>query len=59
MVRSWVARDSSARLRSPDLRGKKPSKQNRSEASPDRASAVRTAEGPGATVTGTWTWTAA
>ena len=59
MVRSWVARDSRARRRSPGLRGRNPSKQKRSEASPDRARAVSTAEGPGATVTGTCSRTAA
>ena len=30
-MRSWAARDSRARRRSPGLRGRKPSKQNRSE----------------------------
>ena len=35
-MRSWVARDSKARRRSPGLRGRNPSKQQRSEASPDR-----------------------
>ena len=37
----------SARLRSPALRGRNPSKQNRSTGSPDSASATRTADGPG------------
>ena len=43
----------------PALRGRNPSKQNRSVASPDRASAVSTAEGPGTAVTGTPAWIAA
>ena len=37
--------------RSPALRGRKPSKQNRSTGSPDTASAAITADGPGSTVT--------
>lgn len=39
------------RVRSPSLRGGKPSKQNRSVGSPDTASAVVTADGPGTAVT--------
>ena len=39
--------------RSPPLRGRKPSKQNRSTGSPETASAVVTADGPGTEVTGT------
>ena len=41
----------SRRRRSPALRGRKPSKQNRSTGSPDTASAVSTADGPGTAVT--------
>ena len=37
--------------RSPALRGRKPSKQNRSTGSPETASAVVTADGPGTDVT--------
>ncbi len=37
--------------RSPALRGRNPSKQNRSTGSPDSASAVSTADGPGTAVT--------
>ena len=40
-----------ARPRSPALRGRKPSKQNRSTGSPETASAVSTADGPGTAVT--------
>ena len=39
--------------RSPALRGRKPSKQNRSTGSPETASAVVTADGPGTEVTAT------
>ena len=46
-----VAFSSNLRVRSPSLRGGKPSKQNRSVGSPDTASAVVTAEGPGTAVT--------
>ena len=42
----------SARRRSPGLRGRNPSKQKRSVGSPDSASAVVTADGPGTLVTG-------
>ena len=49
----------SARRRSPALRGRKPSKQNRSTGSPDTASAISTALGPGTQVTRTPASTAA
>ena len=52
-VRRSSASASSARRRSPGRRGRKPSKQNRSDGSPDSASAVVTADGPGTAVTGT------
>lgn len=51
MVRSSVARAPSRRRRSPPLRGRNPSKQNLSTGSPDTASAVSTADGPGTAVT--------
>ena len=51
MVRRSPASTASARARSPDLRGRNPSKQNRSDGSPDSASAVITADGPGTDVT--------
>ena len=44
-------RDWKSFLRSPDLRGKKPSKLNLSVGKPDTARAARTADGPGTTVT--------
>jgi hypothetical protein len=53
--KTWVRRSaasSAKRLaRSPGRRGGNPSKQNRSVGSPDTASAVVTAEGPGSAVT--------
>ena len=54
-IRVWasLASELSSRARSPLLRGRNPSKLKRSLARPDSASAVSTAEGPGATVTGT------
>ena len=52
MVRRSAASAASSRRRSPALRGRKPSKQNRSTGSPDTASAVVTADGPGSAVTG-------
>jgi hypothetical protein len=59
IVRGSSASASNARRRSPGLRGRNPSKQNRSVASPDSASAVSTADGPGTAVTGTPASTAA
>ena len=53
IVRSSAASDASRRARSPALRGRNPSKQNRSLASPEMASAVVTAEGPASAVTRT------
>ncbi len=50
-MRGSVASSASRRARSPALRGRNPSKQNRSTGSPDNASAVRTADGPGTAVT--------
>ena len=50
-VRGSPARAANARDRSPARRGRKPSKQNRSTGSPDTASAVVTADGPGSAVT--------
>ena len=50
-VRGSVDSACSARRRSPPLRGRKPSKQNRSTGSPDTASATVTADGPGRQVT--------
>ncbi len=44
-------RPASRRPRSPALRGRKPSKQNRSTGSPETASAASTADGPGTVVT--------
>ena len=46
-VRCSCSSAASRRARSPGLRGRKPSKQNRSTGSPETASAVSTAEGPG------------
>ena len=51
MVRCSPARPASRRPRSPALRGRNPSKQNRSTGSPDTARAVSTALGPGTAVT--------
>ena len=51
IVRCSAASAASRRDRSPALRGRKPSKQNRSTGSPDTASAVSTADGPGTAVT--------
>ena len=59
IVRSSAARAASRRPRSPALRGRKPSKQNRSTGSPLTASAVSTALGPGTAVTRTSCSTAA
>ena len=59
IVRSSAARAASRRDRSPALRGRNPSKQNRSTGSPETASAVSTADGPGTAVTGTPASTAA
>src|SRR5690625_3323376 len=50
MVRRSSASAPNVRARSPGLRGGNPSKQNRSTGSPDNASAVSTADGPGTTV---------
>ena len=50
-VRVSVARSANRRSRSPDLRGGNPSKQNLSVGSPETASAVVTADGPGTAVT--------
>src|SRR3954469_24146203 len=52
-VRRSSATSRSRESRSPPLRGRNPSKQNRSTGSPDSASAVRTADGPGTAVTRT------
>jgi hypothetical protein len=49
MVRVSEIKDSKTLVRSPDLRGKKPSKQNRSVDNPETANADMTAEGPGTT----------
>lgn len=46
-----VASSANRRFRSPGLRGGKPSKQNLSVGSPQTASAVVTADGPGTAVT--------
>ena len=46
-----AASSASRRRRSPALRGRKPSKQNRSTGRPETASAVSTADGPGTAVT--------
>ena len=51
IVRSSAASAASRRARSPALRGRKPSKQNRSTGRPETASAVSTADGPGTAVT--------
>ncbi len=51
MVRGSADTAASVRDRSPALRGRKPSNVNRSVGSPDSASAVSTALGPGAAVT--------
>ncbi len=51
MVRRSAAKPRSAPRRSPDFRGRKPSKVKRSVGSPDTASAASTALGPGITVT--------
>ncbi len=51
-VRSSAASARSRVRRADPERGRNPSKQNRSQGSPDSASAVVTALGPGATVTG-------
>ena len=53
IVRCSAARSARRRARSPALRGRKPSKQNRSTGSPETASAVSTAEGPGTAMTST------
>ena len=53
IVRRSPASADNARARSPPLRGRKPSKQNRSTGSPETASAMSTALGPGTQVTGT------
>ena len=58
-VRSSSATAASRRDRSPALRGRNPSKANRSTGSPDTASAVSTADGPGTAVTRTPASTAA
>ena len=47
MVRRSADSSASSARRLPALRGRKPSKQNRSTGSPDSASAVVTADGPG------------
>ena len=52
MVRSSAAREFSLRVRSEPLRARNPSKVNRPVGSPESASAVNAAEGPGITVTG-------
>ena len=59
IVRSSVASAARRRPRSPALRGRKPSKQNRSTGRPLTASAVSTALGPGTAVTRTSCSTAA
>ena len=46
-MRSSLRTASSLRLRSPDLRGRKPSKAKRSVGSPDATKAERSADGPG------------
>ncbi len=51
-VRCSAASDASHLRRAACLRGAKPSKQNRSDGSPDTASAVVTADGPGRQLTG-------
>ena len=51
IVRRSPRSSASIRRRSPGLRGGKPSKQKRSTGSPDTASAVSTADGPGTEVT--------
>ena len=50
-MRSSCASASSLPRRAPSLRGRNPSKQNLSVGSPETASAVRTADGPGIAVT--------
>jgi len=50
-VRASAASSANRRSRSPGLRGGNPSKQNRSVGSPETASAVVTADGPGTAVT--------
>jgi hypothetical protein len=50
-VRASVASSVNRACRSPGLRGGKPSKQNRSLGSPETASAVVSADGPGMAVT--------
>ena len=50
-VRVSAARSANRRSRSPALRGGNPSKQNLSVGSPETASAVVTADGPGTAVT--------
>ncbi|SCD50173.1 hypothetical protein GA0115240_11156 [Streptomyces sp. DvalAA-14] len=50
-VRRSAATSRSRDSRSPALRGRNPSKQKRSTGSPDTASAVSTADGPGTAVT--------
>ena len=59
IVRSSSRSESRRRARSPALRGRNPSKQNRSTGSPLTASAVSTALGPGTEVTRTPASTAA
>ena len=51
IVRRSAARSVRVRDRSPGLRGRNPSKQKRSTGSPDTASDIRTALGPGTQVT--------
>jgi hypothetical protein len=58
-VRGSAASSANRLIRSPALRGGNPSKQNRSVGSPDTASAVVTADGPGTAVTRTPAVTAA
>ena len=50
-MRGSVASSANRARRSPGLRGGKPSKQNRSLGSPETASAVVSADGPGMAVT--------
>ena len=50
-MRASAASSVNRRARSPALRGGNPSKQNRSVGSPETASAVVTADGPGMAVT--------
>ncbi len=59
MVRRSLASSANRRARSPLARGGNPSKQNRSLGRPETASAAVTADGPGSTVTGMPSATAA